>query len=274
MMLSFDSAVSALQQFQQSLNVTANNIANVDTTGFKSASATFSDTFSQTLGSAGAAGSKQVGTGVGTAAITNQFTQGSISSTGAPNDLAIAGSGFFTVRDATTGATFATRDGQFQNYNGYLCTSTGLRVQGYTAAGSTTVGDIPITSTGAAGGDATDVSGFSFSTDGSLNISLVSTGSSITGGKVLLQNYSSPQNLLKAGNNLYSGLANAGPLAAPVAAGNPNVGTLQAGALEMSNVDLAGQLASLIVTQRAYEANTKVISTSDEILQTINNLKR
>ena len=91
---------------------------------------------------------------------------------------------------------------------------------------------------------------------------------------LLLLAYSSPQNLLKAGDNLYSGLANAGPLAAPVAAGNPNVGSLQAGALEMSNVDLAGQLTSLIITQRAYEANTKVITTSDEMLQTINNLKR
>ena len=274
MMLSFDSAVSALQQFQQGLNVTANNIANVDTTGFKGASTSFSDTFSQTLGNAGASGSQQVGTGVGLASITNQFTQGSISSTGTMSDLAIQGTGFFTVRDPSTGATFATRDGNFQNYNGYLCTTTGMRVQGYSSAGSTTVGDIPITNTGAAGGATSDVASFSFSNTGSLQINLVSTGSSIAGGQVLLQNYSSPQNLIKSGSNLYSGLAGAGPLAAPVAAGNTNVGTLTAGALEMSNVDLAGQLASLIVTQRAYEANTKVISTSDEILQTINNLKR
>ncbi len=273
MMLSFDSAVSAMQQFQQSLNVTANNIANVDTTGFKSASASFADTFSQTLGNGGAAGSQQVGTGVGTESITNQFTQGSVSSTGAPNDLAIQGSGFFTVRDPATGATFATRDGQFQNYNGFLCTATGMRVQGYTAAGSTTVGDIPIDNTGAPGGNTSAVTSFKFADDGTVNIQLA-TGDPFAGGKVLLQNYSSPQNLLKAGNNLYSGLANAGPLAAPVAAGDSSVGSLQAGALEMSNVDLAGQLASLIVTQRAYEANTKVISTSDEILQTINNLKR
>jgi flagellar hook protein FlgE len=80
---------------------------------------------------------------------------------------------------------------------------------------------------------------------------------------------------LKAGGNLYSNLANAGPLTLAVPPGsNSYVGSLQTSSLEMSNVDLAAQLAQLIITQRAYEANTKVISTSDEILQTINNLKR
>ena len=142
-MLSLDSAVSALDQFQNELNVTANNIANVDTTGFKSSSVNFADAFSQTLGN-GSGGSMQIGTGVNTESISTLFTQGTSSTTGDPHDVAISGSGFFTVRDATTGATFATRDGSFEDIGGYLCTSSGLRVQGYTAAGSTTVGDIPL----------------------------------------------------------------------------------------------------------------------------------
>lgn len=271
MMLSFDAAVSALDQFQTSLNNTANNIANVNTTGYKTSSVTFEDAFSQTLGGAGKSGVRQVGTGVGTESITNQFTPGSTSSTGNSSDVAITGSGFFTVRDPATGATFATRDGHFQNVGGFLSTSSGLRVQGYTVAGSTTVDDIPVTAP--AGGTANAV-GFSFGTDGKLTLDL-EDGSTTAGGQVLLQSYTTPQNLLKAGGNLYSNLANAGPLAAAVAPGsNSYVGSLQTSSLEMSNVDLAAQLAQLIITQRAYEANTKVISTSDEILQTINNLKR
>src|SRR5450756_602179 len=122
MLLSLDSGVSALEQFQQSLNVIANNIANVNTDGFKSATTDFADTLSQTLG-ANAAGSMQVGTGITTASINNQFTPGAISSTGVQSDMAINGNGFFTVKDPTTGNTYATRDGQFTaDSSGYLVT--------------------------------------------------------------------------------------------------------------------------------------------------------
>ena len=271
MMLSFDSAISALDQFQTSLNNTANNIANVNTTGYKTSSVTFQDAFSQTLGGAGTTGVKQVGTGVGTESITNQFTPGSTSSTGNTSDVAITGTGFFTVRDPGTGATFATRDGHFQNVGGFLSTSSGLRVQGYTAAGSTTVGDIPVT---APTGSTANAVGFSFNQDGTMTIDL-DDNSTTAGGQVLLQNYSTPQNLLKVGGNLFSNLASAGPLAAPVVPStNTSAGYLATSSLEMSNVDLAAQLAQLIITQRAYEANTKVISTSDQVMQTINNLVR
>ncbi len=273
MLLSLDSGVSALTQFQQELDVIGNNIANVNTVGFKSAKVSFADALSQTLGS-NSAGSTQVGSGVLTAAITNQFTQGSVTSTGLQTDMAVNGNGFFVVKDSSTGQSYVTRDGEFTvDASGYLVTSNGMRVQGYSDAALSTNGDIKIDNTGAPNGDTAAVQKYNFGADGKLTV-LLSDGTQFTRGQILLQNFTSPTQLTKASNNLYAGLAMAGPLAAPVAPGSNGLGELVTSALEMSNVDLAGQLTALITTQRAYEANTKVITTSDEILQDLNNLKR
>jgi flagellar hook protein FlgE len=278
-----DSGISALSHLQDSLNVTANNIANVATTGFKSGSVSFADTFSETLGGGNAAGFLQIGTGMSTSSIKNQFSQGSISSTGNPNDMAITSpNGFFLVKDPVTLNTFATRDGSFSvDANGYLVTTSGMRVQGYDSTGLTTVGDVKIDNTGATKVDSTGatvpdtsaVKSFAFGSDGSLKVFLAD-GNSFTRGQVLLQNFTSPQQLQKVGNNLYANLPSAGGLAAPLPPGSNGLGGLQTGALEMSNVDLAKELTTLITTQRAYEANGKVITTSDEILNTLVNLKR
>ncbi|HSY19249.1 MAG TPA: flagellar hook-basal body complex protein [Candidatus Acidoferrales bacterium] len=274
MLLSLDSGVSALEQFQQSLNVIANNIANVNTVGFKSATVDFADTLSQTLGS-DAAGTMQVGTGIMTASINNQFTPGSISSTGVQSDMAINGNGFFEVKDPTTGNTFVTRDGEFtKDPNGYLVTSSGMRLQGYSDAGLTTVGDVKIDGTGNSAGSTAAVQSYLINNNGTITVTLSDGTPSFTRGQVLLQNFSNPEQLVKVGGNLYSNLATAGPLAAPVAPGSNGLGGLNSGSLEMSNVDLAQELTSLITTQRAYEANSKVITTSDDVLQTLVNLKR
>jgi flagellar hook protein FlgE len=261
MLLSMDSGVSALEQFQQQLNVIANNIANVNTVGFKSADVNFADTLSETLGT-NAAGSTQIGTGVTTSSITNDFsTPGSLTSTGVQSDLAVNGNGFFVVKDPTSGQSFVTQDGTFtRDTSGYLVTSGGLRLQGV-------AGDIQIAGTGTA-----TVSSYTIGTDGMVNVTL-SDGTSTTGGQVELQSFSNPDQLLKAGGNLYTAPAAAGG-STPAAAGSNGLGKIQAGFLEMSNVDLAGQLTSLITTQRAYEANSKVITTSDNVLQTLVNLVR
>ncbi len=273
MLIALDSGISALNQFQQSLNVIGNNIANVDTVGYKSASTNFADAFSQTLGTNNS-GIMQVGTGVLTGSITNQFTQGSITSTSVQTDMAINGNGFFLVSDPASGAKYVTRDGQFTtDSSGYLVTSSGMRVQGYTDSTLGTVGDIKIDNTGAPNSSTASVQSYTFGANGTLNV-LLSDGTQYVRGQVLLQNFTNPQQLAKVGNNLYSNLSYAGPLAKPVAPSSNGLGSLVTGSLEMSNVDLAGQLTSLITTQRAYEANTKVITTSDEILQALVNLKR
>ncbi len=261
MLLSMDSGVSALEQFQQQLNVIANNIANVNTVGFKSADVNFADTLSETLGS-NAAGSTQVGTGVTTASITNDFsTPGAITNTGVESNLAIQGNGFFVVKDPTSGQSYVTQDGTFTvDNNGYLVTSSGMRLQG-------TGGDIKI-----AGSSTASVSSYTIGTDGTVTVNL-SDGTSNTAGQVELQNFSNPDQLLKVGGNLYTAPTAAGG-STPAAAGTNGLGTIQAGSLEMSNVDLAGQLTSLITVQSAYEANSKVITTSDNVLQTLVNLVR
>jgi flagellar hook protein FlgE len=257
MLTSLNSGVSALSQFQQSLDVIGNNIANVDTVGFKGANVNFSDALSQTLGS-NASGSEQVGTGVITASIANQFTQGSISSTGVSTNLAVNGNGFFLVKDPTAGTIYATRDGDFSvDNNGYLVTSNGMHVQGL-------AGDIQLPTSG--------VVSYSFGTDGTLTATL-SDGTTKTCGQVELENFTSPTQLTKTGNNLYSNLTAAGGQIA-AAPGSSGLGSLVVGSLEMSNVDLAMQLTNLITTQRGYEANAKVITASDQILQDINNLGR
>src|SRR5690348_4602372 len=109
---SLTSGVSALKAFSKGLELIGNNIANVNTTGYKSSSASFADTFSNTLRSASASGDSaiQVGTGVQIAGITTSFAQGSLSTTGNSSDLGISGNGYFVVQDAN-GKNFATRDG-------------------------------------------------------------------------------------------------------------------------------------------------------------------
>jgi len=267
-----DSGVSALDQFQQDLDVIGNNIANVDTVGFKSANVEFADALSETIGS-NSAGSEQVGTGVITNSITDSFTQGSITSTGVPSNLAINGNGFFLVKDPSSGEEYVTRDGDFTvNSSGDLVTSNGMLVQGYTGATGNTLGNIQISNAYAPNGDTSAVQSYTINGDGTVSI-LLADGTQFTGGQVLVQNFTAPTQLISVGDNLYTGMTNAGALAAPVAPGTSGTGSLVSGSLEMSNVDLASQLTDLITAQRGFEANAQTVTTSNEILQDLVNLK-
>src|SRR5690348_3851468 len=144
---SLQTGVSGLQQFQEDLEVIGNNIANVNTTGYKSTTMQFADTFSQSFGDTGGGSSRQIGTGVSSSSIDSEFTQGAINSTGTRTNLAISGNGFFVVKDPTSSVSYVTRDGTFKlDNNGYLVTSGGNRVQGYTGtapfSSSSTIGDL------------------------------------------------------------------------------------------------------------------------------------
>jgi flagellar hook protein FlgE len=275
---SLQTGVSGLQQFQEDLQVIGNNIANVNTVGYKSATMDFEDQLSQSL-AGGAGNSMQVGEGVATGAIDSNYTQGTINSTGVTTDLAVSGQGFFLVKDTSSGLTYATRDGEFNlDANGYLVNANGNRVQGLMGA-SPTPTDLQINSATAiaALNDATvpapTLQSYNINTNGQITATL-SDGTSGVIGQFVLQNFTNPQALVKQGDNLYSFGSNAGPLAAP---GTPNaagLGQIQSGALESSNVDLATEMSSLITAQRAFEANAKIITTSDEVLQDLINLKR
>lgn len=288
MITSLNTGVSGIQQFQEEMDVIGNNIANVNTTGFKSGRVNFADSFSETLrGSTGANGTSsgtsamQIGSGVATAAIHNIYTQGGLARTGVQTDLGISGDGFFIVRDAISTAEFATRAGDFRlDANGYLINNIGLRVQGFTDGGLSTRGDIQVDGTNrpATSDPAATFVGFNIDREGVVKVRL-SDGSEYVRGQILLQRFSDPQALVKEGFNLYSGMAAAGPLGgagSPTSAvpGTNGLGRIESGALELSNVDLAGEFAKMITTQRAFQASARIITTSDEMLQEVVNLKR
>lgn len=283
MIRSLTSAVSGIQQFQQRMDVIGNNIANVNTVAYKSARTNLADSFSQTLASSNLGGdaAAQIGLGVVTSGIYNQYTQGAINRTGVETDLAIAGDGFFVVKDAVSGETFVTRAGDFRLDNdGYLITNGGLRVQGYNDLALSSIGDIQIDATlrPSTADPAASMVSFSIDQLGQVTVRL-SDGTEYVRGQVLMQLFTNPQGLIKEGNNLYSGIGSAGPLGGsssptPAAPGSGGLGRIQSGALELSNVDLSNEFSNLIQTQRAFQANARIITTSDEMLQELVNLKR
>lgn len=274
------SGVSALRTFMKGLEVIGNNIANVNTTGFKSGEAKYSDSFSNILQrsapSTATTSNTQgvaVGTGVRLAGISSNFTQGALQTTGQGTDLGISGNGFFVVKNPADGSEFATRAGDFRiDSDGYLVTSRGFRVQGDVGGAA---GDIQIGQSIPAG---TQLQSFSIDSLGNV-VEFYSDGTSATNNRLLLQNFSDPGALTKQGDNLYSGFSSAGPLsttltAAVNGAGENGLGTIQSGTLELSNVDLTDQFANLITTQRSFQAGSRLITVSDQVLEDIVNLKR
>jgi flagellar hook protein FlgE len=117
------------------------------------------------------------------------------------------------------------------------------------------------------------VQSYTIGSDGKISV-LLADGTQFTRGQILLQNVADPSQLVKVGDNLYSGLTAAGATTTPLAPNSSNMGSLVTGSLEMSNVDLATQLTDLITVQSAYQASSKVITTSDNVLQTLINLVR
>ncbi len=282
------SGVSALRSFTKGLEVIGNNIANVNTIGYKSSKTSYSDSFSNTLhGSAPSSASTpnmsatQVGTGVRISGITANYGQGGLTTTGVTSDLGISGNGFFRVVNSVDGQEYASRAGNFRfDDQGYLVTSEGYRVQGLTggtaASGPSAVGDIRLNQTPPAG---TQFQSFSVDRLGNV-VEFYSDGSSITSNRLLLQNYTDPSALQKVGNNLYTGFDAAGAVggtalsAANNGAGENGLGTIESGTLELSNVDLTEQFANMITIQRSFQASARLVTVSDAVLEDIVNLKR
>jgi flagellar hook protein FlgE len=279
---SFQTGVSGLQVFQKDLEVIGNNIANVNTVGYKSSHMEFQDALSASL----VTGSNpmQVGTGVSTAAINTSYTGGPINPTGNTNDLAISGAGFFLLKDVSSDANYVTRDGQLGlDGAGFVVTNSGMRVQGYTGPGPYTsaspIGDIQINDAAAIAAlnnttsPAPSLVSYSIDSQGQVNARM-SDGTSGVIAQFVLQNFTNPQSLIKQGNNVYAFSPSAGPLAVAAAPTTGGLGQIYAGALEGSNVDLSVEMTSMITAQRAFEANAKIVTTTDEVLQDLVNLKR
>lgn len=309
---SLTSGVQAMSSFVKGIEVIGNNISNINTVGYKGSTTRFQDTFSNTLqrgtGNTGLGSNsvtQQIGTGSKIATIKTQFTQGSLQTTGGLSDLGISGEGFFRVRDTKQGLEYVTRAGDFRvDDQGYLVTNAGFRVQGLalaadetdadfttaTALDTANLRDIRIDYRNSAAG-APRMESYQIDQGGNVNIFL-SDGTSMVRGRVLLQRFQDTGALVKEGDNLYSGIADAGPTETwpnsrasgvpSVAIANSNLlsaaqngnGRIISGSIEMSNVDLTNEFANMITTQRAFQAASKLITTSDEILQDIVNLKR
>jgi len=274
------SGVSALKSFTKDLEVIGNNIANVNTTAYKGSATSFEDSFSNTMRSSAPSSATtsnvsaiQVGSGVQIGAIQARFTQGSLSSTGVSTDLGVSGSGFFQVVNPADGSTFATRAGDFHfDDKGYLVTTGGYRVQGLNNG---SVDDIKL-GTPPAGAQ---LQSFSFDGQGKL-VEYYSDGTNAATNQVLLQSFRDPSALQRAGDNLFTGFTAAGPIggatlsASNNAPGSNGLGKIEAGTLELSNVDLTEQFANMIAAQRSFQASSRVVTVSDSVLEEIVNLKR
>lgn len=291
MLSSLNSGVAGIRNFQSKLDVIGNNIANSNTLAYKAARTNFADTFSQTLqGGTVAGGAVQVGTGMQVASIKNNYGLGGYQETGVESNLYIDGrEGFFIVKDFD-GVEHATRAGDFtRDTNGYLVTDDGYRLQGFSDhvlkdAAMSTRGDIRIFDDPASRPagftplrpDA-EYAGYAIRPDGRVRIKL-DDGTEYDAGQVLLQKFENLNALEKQGKNLYGNLREAGPLGGDALTstvpGTNGTGSIKSKALEMSNVDLANEFADMITTQRGFQANARIITTSDEMLQEVVNLKR
>ncbi|MRX70599.1 flagellar basal body rod protein FlgG [Bacillus lacus] len=317
MLRSMYSGISGMKNFQTKLDVIGNNIANVNTYGFKKGRTTFKDLMSQQV--AGASGPsltnsgvnpQQVGLGSTLSTIDTIHTTGSLQTTGRTLDLALAGDGFFPVAtiknpgsvSLDAGTAFGnnriagnindavdlnyTRAGNFyMDDKGYLVTAEGYYLIGET--GTKTQGANPQwtdTLSGQAGLIQVPLTAKSFSIGQDGKVTFVSENGNLqVAGQIRIATFSNPGGLEKAGGNLFRESVNSGridqnndgiQLSELLIPGSNGAATIASGALEMSNVDLSEEFTDMIVAQRGFQSNTKIISTSDEILQELVNLKR
>lgn len=248
-------AKTGLEAQQTQMDVISNNLANVSTNGFKRSRAVFEDLLYQTLRQPGAQSSQQtslpsglqLGTGVRTAATEKIFTQGNLQQTGNSLDIAIQGRGFFQVL-MPDGSTAYTRDGSFQvDSQGQIVTASGFAVQPAIV--------IPA--------DATTIT---VGRDGTVSVQQPSAAAPVQVGSLQLVSFINSAGLQSQGENLFSETAASGTPSAN-APGTSGLGLLNQGYVETSNVNVAEELVNMIQTQRAYEINSKAISTSDQMLQ-------
>ena len=252
-------AKTGLDAQQTRMSVVSNNLANVNTTGFKQGRAVFEDLLYQNIRQSGASSSQDtllpsgmtLGTGVRVVATEKLHTQGSVLQTGRSLDVAINGRGFFQVLKPNNDIGY-TRDGTFQiNNQGELVTASGYIVQPGIAipdgAQSVTIG-----------------------TDGVISVKLAGQATPTQVGNLEIADFINPSGLQAVGENLYIETAASGS-PSPGTPGQNGLGSLAQGALEGSNVNVVSELVNMIETQRAYEMNSKAISTSDQMMQYVNN---
>ena len=253
-------AKTGLDAQQTNMDVIANNLANVSTNGFKRQRAVFEDLLYQTIRQPGAQSSEQtnlpsglqIGTGVRPVSTERLFSQGNLSQTSNSKDIAVKGEGFFQVQ-LPDGTTAYTRDGSFQvDQNGQLVTSSGYQV-------------IPAITIPA------NALSMTVGRDGIVSVTTQGQTAAQQVGQLTLSTFINNSGLESMGENLYQETQSSG---APTEStpGLNGAGLLYQGYVETSNVNVAEELVNMIQTQRAYEINSKAVSTSDEMLQKLSQL--
>jgi flagellar basal-body rod protein FlgG len=257
----FTAATGMVAQ-QLHMDTIANNLANVNTTGFKKSRVDFQDLLYQTPrmpGGATAQGSEaptgiQVGSGVRPASTQRIFSQGDFQQTDNPLDLVIEGEGFFQLLRGD-GSTVYTRAGSFRkDANGRLVNPDGFALQPEVS--------IPA-----------QAASVSIGTDGVVTVTLAGSSDSQQAGRLELARFVNPAGLSAIGRNLFVPTTASGSPITGVP-GSPGFGTLSQGFIEMSNVKVVEEMVNLIISQRAYEAGSKAVQSADEMLQVANNLRR
>jgi flagellar hook protein FlgE len=266
------SAVSGLKQHQVMLDVTSNNLANVNTVGYKGARTAFKDQLQQTFFGGAASGpntggtnAAQVGLGVQLASVDAVMGSGSLQATGNSLDVAIQGEGWFRVAQGSPPTVPTeiqyTRAGNFQrNDQGYLTTAEGYYVLGRTAGADAFI-QIPTGATAAAIGN-----------DGAVSYIPAAGGARVNAGTLSMAKFPNESGLVRMSGNRWED----NPASGAELVGTPGgaFGITIGGTLEMSNVDLAAEFTTMILAQRGFQANSRVISASDEMLTDLVNLKR
>lgn len=256
------SAATGMSAQETNIDVIANNLANVNTTGFKKSRADFQDLMYQYLMEPGAPTSQttespsgiQVGLGVKTAAVQKVFTQGDLAASGGQLDVAIEGDGFFTVT-LPDGTSAYSRAGAFQvSSTGQIVTSDGYPVSG--------PGTIP-----------TDFESISIAKDGTVSVKQPGTAAPTSIGQFTAARFPNNAGLRAIGRNLYSETGASGT-AVPGTFDSSGMGRLAQGFLETSNVSVVSQVIEMITAQRAYEASQKGVQAADEMTSQAINLKR
>ena len=262
MIRAMGTAASGMKAQQMNIDTIANNLANVNTAGFKKSRAEFQDLLYETLRPAGTSSSQdtqvptgiQIGHGTRPSTVLKIFSQGSMENTKNELDLAIEGDGFFQII-LPNGETAYTRDGSFKlDSDGRIVNSDGFALEP----------EISIPS---------DALSISVGIDGT--VSVLQAGDSIPSeiGTIELARFVNPAGLISTGRNLYITSEASGDEMTGTP-GEDGLGSIAQGFLEMSNVSVVDEMVSMITAQRAYEVNSKCIQTADEMLQMANNIKR
>lgn len=262
MLRALRTAALGMKAQQTGVDNIAHNLANANTTGYKRSNVIFQDLLYQNVQAQGQAEANggatpatlQIGHGAAPVSTMRNFTQGGLEQTGNSFDLAINGDGFFQIR-MPDGSVSYSRDGALTiSDEGYLMTQTGLQLEPDIS--------IPI--------DATEIH---VSMDGIVKVKFEGDADYTDVGQIELARFSNPAGLMAEGGNLYSSTEASGEpsIATP---GQDGLGTVRQGFLEVSNVDVVQEMVNLISAQRAYEINSKMVTTSEEMLQVANNVKR